>query len=113
MAYRFEFAPRALRDANETYEWIAQHSPRQAARWYRRLFEVIEGLATHPRRCPLAPENDAHAEEVRQLLYGRRQNVYRILYVIRGDVIRILAVRHGARQPLRADQLIDEDDRPS
>jgi hypothetical protein len=30
MAYRFEFAPQAIAQANAVYEWIAERSPAQA-----------------------------------------------------------------------------------
>jgi len=105
MAYRFDLTHRALRDAMEVYEWIARNSPAHAARWYRGLFQRIRTLAESPRRCPVAPENEAFDEEVRQLLYGRRRGVYRILFVIRGDQILILAILHSARQRLGAEQL--------
>jgi plasmid stabilization system protein ParE len=109
MEYRFRFAPRALAEANEAHEWIAEQSPQRAAKWYQGLFQRIETLATHPERCPVAPEGRASGEQVRQLLYGRRGGAYRILFVIRDDVIRIVAVRHGARQPLTAEQLRDAE----
>jgi plasmid stabilization system protein ParE len=96
MAYRFNFAPRAVEDAETAYAWIARKSPRQAANWYIKLFEAIETLKLNPARCSLAPESEVFPEEIRQLLYGKRQNVYRILFAIRGDVIHILRIRHGA-----------------
>lgn len=39
--------------------------------------------------------------EVRQLLYGR----YRILYTLRGSVVFVLTVRHGARQFMTTEEL--------
>jgi plasmid stabilization system protein ParE len=52
-----------------------------------------------PARYPLAPENEEHANEIRQLVYGR----YRILFTIQPGRVVILHVRHGARLPLRAE----------
>jgi toxin ParE1/3/4 len=37
---------------------------------------------------------------VRQLLYGHKPHVYRILYTIEGDTVSIVHVRHGRRQPI-------------
>ena len=48
-----------------------------------------------------APENQDTKIEVRQLLYGR----YRILYTVRGSVVFVLTVRHGARQLMTAEEL--------
>ena len=38
--------------------------------------------------------------EVRQLFYGRRPHVYRILFTIRGGVVYVLHIVHGRRQRL-------------
>jgi plasmid stabilization system protein ParE len=109
MAYRCELTRRALRDAEEAYEWIARDSPRRAARWYARLLTAIRSLEEHPRRCPIAPESESVGQEIRQLLYGRRGGVYRILFVIRDEsLVRVLAIWHGARQPLPSDILARE-----
>jgi plasmid stabilization system protein ParE len=104
MEYRFEFAPRALAQAREVHDWIAESSPERAAKWYQGLFETIETLKTFPMRCPLAPESDAYGEDVRQLLYGKRRAAYRILFTIRDDVIRHR--RHPAQCPWTCRALI-------
>lgn len=64
------------------------------------LREAVASLAHAPQRCPLAPENAAFPFEVRQLLYGRRRDRYRVLFTIHGDTVFILHIRHGRRQPL-------------
>ncbi|HEV3236456.1 MAG TPA: type II toxin-antitoxin system RelE/ParE family toxin [Gemmataceae bacterium] len=100
MAYRFNFSLKAIEDAEAAYTWLAEKSPRSAAEWYVKLFEKIESLKDNPSRCSLAPESDAFSEEIRQLLYGKRQNIYRILFVVRRQVIQILRIRHAAMQLL-------------
>jgi hypothetical protein len=37
---------------------------------------------------------------VRQLLYGRNPHVYRILFTIEAETVKILHIRHGRRRPL-------------
>jgi hypothetical protein len=37
---------------------------------------------------------------MRQLLYGRKPHLYRILFTIDGDVVYVLHVRHGRRRHL-------------
>ena len=108
MTYRVITLPRAERDAREAYQWLAQQAPEAALRWYRGLREAIESLAAHPQRCPIAPENEYAEEEIRQLLYGRRRSIYRILFTIKGDMVSVLTVRHGARRLLRPEELRED-----
>lgn len=100
MTYRVEFAPRALFQARQAHDWLAGRSPERAAKWYEKLLEKAEALQTHPLRHPLAPESEKLGEEVREVLYGKRPGVSRILYTVQNDVVRILAVRPSARGPL-------------
>ncbi|MGO4883492.1 MAG: type II toxin-antitoxin system RelE/ParE family toxin [Bryobacteraceae bacterium] len=65
-----------------------------------RLEDAISSLAEFPRRCPLAPENTSFPFEVRHLLYGSKPHVYRILFTIQGNTVRVLHIRHGRRQRL-------------
>jgi hypothetical protein len=37
---------------------------------------------------------------IRQMLYGRRRGVYRILFSIEGDSVVLHYVRHSARGPI-------------
>ena len=39
--------------------------------------------------------------EVRHLFYGHSPNVYRILFTIDDNVVYVLHIRHGRRQPLK------------
>jgi plasmid stabilization system protein ParE len=110
MTYRLITLPRAERGAWDAYHWLAERAPEAAHRWYRELREAIESLATHPQRCPLAPENEHAAEEIRQLLYGRHRGVYRILFTVEADTVYVLTVRHGARQSLPPDALTREEE---
>jgi plasmid stabilization system protein ParE len=100
--YRIEITAQAQADAEAAYAWMVEHiSPAFAAAWYQELFEQIETLAQHPKRCPLAAESDRFAEDIRELLYGkRRQHKYRILFTLRDDTVVILYVYHSARKEL-------------
>lgn len=100
MKYRVEIAPEAVPEAEQDYLWIREHSPVSAAKWFNGLVEAVESLENQPTRCALAPENDAFEEEIRQLLYGKRGGVYRVLFSIAGGTVRVLHIRHGARRLL-------------
>jgi plasmid stabilization system protein ParE len=97
MKHRFEFAPLASLQIESTRDRIAERSPEAAVRWEAGLFEALESIRDLPGRCPVAPESVLFGEEIRELLYGKRPGTRRILYAIRGDVIRVVAVRHAAR----------------
>ena len=60
----------------------ARNVENSRARWYHGLEKAIYTLERLPRRCPLAPEAKKIKRPVRHLLYGRKPNVYRVLYEI-------------------------------
>lgn len=97
MTYRVVIQTSAERDLREAAHWIARRSPSAAARWTRGIRRKIDTLSTLPRRCPVAAESEALGEEIRELLYGKRQGVYRVLFQIQGNEVQVIAVRHGAR----------------
>ncbi len=97
-----EFTDVADGEVQDILLWLIGRAPERAGRWQVGLENAINSLAQFPTRRPLAPENDAFAFEVRQLLYG----AYRILFTLVdtdgdgiADTVRILHVRHGARRP--------------
>jgi plasmid stabilization system protein ParE len=99
MIFRVETTAQAERDGEEILAWLlSQDAGETGERWFRALEEAIDSLATFPKRCPLAPESTRFAFEVRQLLYGRRPHVYRILFTIENDTVYVLHIRHGRRQ---------------
>src|SRR5438270_296849 len=87
MTYRVIIQPAAWREVEDAFGWIAGYSPQGAARWLAGLQEAIDSLDQMAGRCAAAPESDACSEDVRQLLYGKRQAIYRILFVIRGYTV--------------------------
>src|SRR5438132_11230856 len=90
------------REAYDAFLWLAEAAPEAAVAWLRGLRAAIATLSSHPRRCPLAPEDAFFVEEIRQLLYGRQRGIYRVLFEVRDDeqTVYILHVVHGAREHL-------------
>lgn len=113
MAYRVDISPSALQDAEDAYFWIKQRWPARAGEWYEGLLEKIFSLENFPARCPLAPESEDIGLEIRQLLYGSKGNVYRILFCIGidgttgEDVVRIYRIRHRARKRIEVDEILE------
>jgi plasmid stabilization system protein ParE len=105
MAYRVQITARAEFEIDEALDRLRQSSASSAARWYAGLMTAIESLEQLPERCGLAPEAEDLGVKLRQLLFGKRRNEYRILFTIRGDVVNVLHLRHAARRPLQPGDL--------
>ena len=101
MAFHVEISAQAESDADDIFEWlISQHAGETGIRWFLSLQDAIATLENFPARCALAPENGQFSFEVRQLLYGRKPHVYRILFTIEGDRVKVLHIRHGRRRTM-------------
>jgi ParE toxin of type II toxin-antitoxin system, parDE len=69
-------------------------------RWFAAMQEALVSLASFPNIYPIAPESASFPFEVRQLFYGRKPHVYRILFTVEGETVYVLHLRHGRRLPL-------------
>jgi hypothetical protein len=105
MSYRVRLAIRAIRDAAATISFIRRKSGRSAMRWHAALVEAVLSLEDHPERCELAPEAEMLGIELRQRLFGKRRNVYRILFIVVGQVVNVVHIRHAARKAWRPRDL--------
>ncbi|PYV82825.1 MAG: hypothetical protein DMG93_10610 [Acidobacteria bacterium] len=103
MAYRVKISARAERDLMEIYEHIRAEESERAKNWYFGLGETILSLHNMPGRCPTAPEN----RKLRQLLYGNKPNVYRLIFRItrKSSHVDVLHIRHGARSQFRISDI--------
>jgi plasmid stabilization system protein ParE len=101
MKYQVELSRRAECDVEEAFLYLQKRAPLNAVRWRQGLEAKLRLLDQMPESFAYAPENQDTKIGVRQLLYGR----YRILYTVRGSVVFILTVRHGARQFMTAEEL--------
>jgi plasmid stabilization system protein ParE len=101
VTYRVVFTARARADAIEQFHYLADRSPDAAARWYTGLDKAIAKLSTLPERHPIAEdESEQLGVTLRQMLYGRRPSVFRILFTIEGDTVTLHYVRHSAQGPI-------------
>jgi plasmid stabilization system protein ParE len=100
VSYKIEISSVAEAEIDAIFLRLSQvASPDQARQWYDGLLKAIASLATLPNRCPLARENEYFSQEIRQLLYGKKRNVYRILFTVLEDpaIVRILHVRNSSQ----------------
>jgi len=101
MAFRVEISAQAEGDAEAILEWLLTQQTGQAGiDWFLGLDDAFASLAQFPERCSVAPENLRFPFEVRQLLYGAKPHVYRILFTIDVDIVHVLHIRHGKRKPV-------------
>ena len=101
MAFRVEITPKASRDLDLILGWVLnQQAGETGLRWFQGLRDAISSLHQSPRRCALAPENQAFRFEVRQLLYGKKPHAYRVIFTVDDETVTVLRVRHGRRRPL-------------
>lgn len=96
MRWQVVIARKAAGEIEEHYSWIAERSEAAANRWRESLLKAIDSLEDDPERFPEAPEAEWY-EGLRQLLYGKRRQVHRILFEIQGQKVVILRVRHSAQ----------------
>ena len=103
--YRIEIDPRATEDIDQVLVWLGEQAPHKVEEWFDSLVLEIHSLETMPERCPLAPENGRWESEleVRQLLFDRYPSIYRILFTVIDQTVRVLQVRHGSRRYLFED----------
>ena len=113
MTYRVILQPRAEEDIRRAAFWIRDRSKSPAAlRWARGLRAKIATLKSNPGRCPVDPDSAAYGAEVRLLLYGRRGGVYRVLFTIQGNAVRVLTVRHSAQRSIAEEMEDNPEDNP-
>ena len=103
VAYLVNITARAERDLTFLYEEIDAVNSASACSWFRGLERAILSLERLPLAWPLTPES----RRLRHLLYGRRPNVYRVIYRVLKSRRRIdvLHIRHGARDRFKTGDL--------
>ena len=106
MTYRVVVQPLAKADLEAAYLWAARHAPETAIRWFSRFETALQTLDRNPERCPFAREQGRIEDiELREFLFGRRPNVYRVIFTVDQDMVRVLRVRRAQRRFLSEDQL--------
>jgi plasmid stabilization system protein ParE len=98
MKYTVVISDTASAEVEEAYEWLAERAPAAAQKWKLGLLEAVTRLESLPTACSIAPESDYFGREIRQLLYGKRQHKYRVLFEIRETKVIVLRVRHSSRR---------------
>jgi plasmid stabilization system protein ParE len=96
MAYVVNITSRAERDLAQLYEEIEAGHSVAALKWYLGLKKGIRSLEERPNRSPVMRKRG----KLRQLFYGRKPHVYRVIYRVleKKRQVEVLHIRHGARR---------------
>lgn len=106
MTLSLKILPRAQRDAQCIFDYLAERSPQGAADWWDAFEVAAQDAACGVVEYSLAPESAATNLELRQTIFktraGRR---YRFVYTISADELRILRVRGPGQPALKTDEI--------
>ena len=105
MKFQVKLTRNAKLEIESAYLWLKNVNPAYADQWFRDLMGTIASLQDKPFRCAKARENDDFPEEIRQLIYGKLRNKYRIIFTIIEDMVYILYVRHTSQSSITFDFL--------
>ena len=100
MQFQVIITPSAKADIFEINTWFLENYSDLAEKWLWGISEAVKSLSKFPERCPVSPESEAFDVIVRQLLYGKKPHIYRILFSIQDDKVYILRVRSTRQQSL-------------
>lgn len=99
MSYRVDISIPALQDAENAFLRIREFNLESSKSWYEGLIESIFSLEKFPNRCPIAPESKILGREIRQFIYGKRRQSYRIFFEVLENekAVRIYRIWHSSK----------------
>jgi hypothetical protein len=105
MTYRVELTAEAYADLDRLMAAQEARSPGASGRLSAGFREALPRLEARPLSCGLAFENGAFPEELRHLLFRvGKGRPYRALFVVRGDVVKVLCIRAPGERPVRPEE---------
>lgn len=106
MTFSVRILKLAWSDADSIFAWINERSPAGAARWYAAFLSAARNLSDDPERHGIAPESESLDREIRHRFFKtRRGRVYRLLFAIVGEEVRVLRVRGPGQPPVRQQDI--------
>lgn len=111
MTFDVKVLRRAKREVSQVVRWLHERSPRGADAWHQLWLHALKRLKSHADTCGLAPEDELSDETVRHILFmTRRGNMYRALFIIRGQVAYVFSLRGPGQDLLCAEDIEIPDD---
>ncbi len=100
--YRVRITAKAEGDVENALSWFQeQNAPAAGRHWFAQLMARIATLETRPERCAFAEESEDVGVAVRELLFGKRQGTYRILFQISDPTARCIFCESGTQPGTR------------
>jgi len=107
MIYEVRVHRLARFDLHDAYQWAYERAPYTADQWFDRFRETIRTLEASPERCPIAIENRNVPIEIRELHFGKTPNVFRIIFHIDSNIVRVLRIQRGQRRLLTRRAILE------
>lgn len=105
MSYRVISTARADRDVDECFNFIASRSSRGAASWFNAYENALRSLEHAPSHG-IAAESRFFGGPIREHVFKTRYGLpYRILFVVRGDIVYVIHVRGPGQDMLSASEV--------
>lgn len=106
MTLEVRVSGRADCDADAIFNWLSARSEAGAHRWYQSFLSLLEKLPGLARGCSVASEARMLGDDVRQVLFKTKKgSTYRVLFVLRGETIHIIAVRGSGQAHATPDDV--------
>ena len=99
MKFSVIVTPEAQDGIRESFEYIHERAPLNAARWLQALYDLINTLEQFPERCDRAREHHYFEEDLRQLVFKSHRIIFRIQKSEK--IVYVLYVRHAKRRAVR------------
>ena len=96
MKYQVIVTPEAQAEIRESFTYIHERSPLNAARWLQALYREIDTLERFPERCAFAREREYLDADLRQLVFKS----HRIVFAVekKDKRVYVVYVRHARRR---------------
>ena len=105
MTFQVRLQTAAMHDLDAAWQYAVSHAADAAARWLGRFKAALKTLEHNPERCPLAPESLKSTRQLREFLFGKRPFVFRVIFTVDGDTVRILRICRAQRRLLTQDEI--------
>lgn len=106
MKFRVRILRRANADLVNIVDYIHKRSPQGAVAWLDALETATVRLADDAGECSRADEHHRFDIEVKQSLFKtKRGRIYRLLFTVVGNEVRILRIRGSGQAPVKPDDL--------
>jgi plasmid stabilization system protein ParE len=106
MRFQVTLTANAEAEFRAQYAWIAERSESGAQAWAWAFHAALDQLKRVANSCPKAPETRHRDEVIHQMTFKtRRGRPYRMLFLIRDDLVCVLHVRGPRQNLMRADEI--------